>query len=76
MATERTTLYIRRNSDGAIHKSHWQDGGEFWWTEGNGACDCNRAIAFGDVEDTTCGDSRYDLVHADGTPFIDWEPGS
>jgi hypothetical protein len=19
----------------------------FWWTEGNGACDCNRAIAFG-----------------------------
>ena len=19
----------------------------FWWTEGNGACDCNRALAFG-----------------------------
>lgn len=25
----------------------------FWWTEGNGACDCNRALAMGceDLED-------------------------
>lgn len=25
----------------------------FWWTEGNGACDCNRARAFPGVTDLT-----------------------
>lgn len=29
----------------------------YWWSEGNGACDCNRAILFG--HEDTCGDSPY-----------------
>lgn len=29
----------------------------WWWSEGNGACDCNRAILFG--HDDICGDSPY-----------------
>lgn len=25
------------------------DNSEYWWTEGNGSCDCNRMRAFGDA---------------------------
>jgi hypothetical protein len=29
----------------------WQpEASVFWWTEGNGSCDCNRALAFGGDE--------------------------
>ena len=34
--------------------SDWHDGAEFgvyWWSEGNGSCDCNRALAFDLTED-------------------------
>lgn len=34
------------------------DHSQFWWEEGNFACDCNRADTYGD-EDQTCGSSRY-----------------
>lgn len=27
------------------------DSTEWWWTEGNGSCDCNRACYFPDIED-------------------------
>lgn len=28
--------------------SHWlPEPTVFWWTQGNGSCDCNRALAFG-----------------------------
>jgi hypothetical protein len=30
---------------GEITKDPLFEGNVFWWTEGNGACDCNRAIA-------------------------------
>jgi len=36
-----------------------------WWTRGNGECDCNRVVWFGDAEpldDVPCGSSRYRLV--------------
>lgn len=30
----------------------------YWWTEGNGACDCNRSTAFGlSEEGFECGDT-------------------
>ena len=36
-----------------------------WWAEGNGACDCNRALAFEDVAAGTClGHRRYLIVKA------------
>jgi hypothetical protein len=28
---------------------------DFWWEEGNGACDCNRASMFLGIEDKPCG---------------------
>lgn len=30
----------------------------YWWAEGNGACDCNRALCFEGHEDT-CGEQPY-----------------
>jgi hypothetical protein len=44
----------------------------FWWTEGNGACDCNRCIAFGltheDVGElgTCLGCRRFVAIDAEG----------
>ena len=42
---------------------------EFWWSEGNGSCDCNREIVFGhDASDTgVClGNKRYIAVDITG----------
>lgn len=46
----------------------------FWWTEGNGACDCNRALAMGHEElenkvgdqDVCLGRSRFIAVDVHG----------
>lgn len=49
---------------------YWTDDdlGDFIWTEGNYACDCNRALFFKraigestDDDETPCGDSRYEI---------------
>lgn len=47
----------------------------FWWQEGNGACDCNRAAFWlasdkGDEEvphpvDLPCGDTRFSVLYAE-----------
>jgi len=36
----------------------------YWWSEGNGACDCNRAALFED-RDIDCGDSPYRYIAID-----------
>jgi hypothetical protein len=66
--------FLLNTVTGEIRRSAWQNGGRFWWTEGNASCDCNRAIAFegSDNEETPCGDSLYELVNEDGTPYTDW----
>ena len=44
----------------------------FWWTEGNGACDCNRILAFGikhsDVGEVGCclGCKRFVAIDVEG----------
>jgi hypothetical protein len=45
----------------------YADSQEFYWSEGNAACDCNRALHFAwvkeeDDPDRECGDSAYDVV--------------
>lgn len=35
---------------------------EYMWTEGNMACDCNRAKYFGIIGDPPCGHSRFELI--------------
>lgn len=37
-----------------------RDLAEFYWLDGNGACDCSCAEKMGDPE-TPCGDSVYDI---------------
>lgn len=34
--------FLFKNEDGSIN--------DYWWEEGNGACDCNRSIMFGIAE--------------------------
>lgn len=63
--------------------SHWVPADEhgsgsiWWWTEGNGGCDCNRALFFlraggesDDDDETECGHTAYripQIVLPDGT---------
>jgi len=40
----------------------WHSASQFWWTEGNFACDCNRELEFDALEeprDGACGDERF-----------------
>lgn len=65
-------IYIRDTTTGEIRLSQWQyeppAAFEFWWTEGNGGCDCNRGLAFG-AADVPCGNKRFDLVNEDGSQY-------
>jgi hypothetical protein len=44
----------------------------FWWTEGNGGCDCNRRLAFPDATDPAwidgycCGCKRFVAIDVEG----------
>jgi hypothetical protein len=47
-------------------EDEYLDGQEFYYGEGNGSCDCNRKLMFGDAqgiqfsdEETPCGSSKY-----------------
>jgi hypothetical protein len=44
----------------------WHEASEFWWTEGNMACDCNRHDIFNDAQDDgiDCGDYKYTAICA------------
>jgi hypothetical protein len=71
----KATLTIRRNSDGLTRTSEttWRPDDEdesdrFYWTDGNGSCDCNRAILFGDPPGE-CTSSAYSI------PFVTLEDG-
>ena len=70
-------IVIRKNETGEI-RSHtedleWEDHSEFWWTEGNMACDCNlsRAFAFAGGDDfdhptdIACSDYLYSVLHVE-----------
>lgn len=78
---------IRRVADGLVRRYHmdhpWHSSSMFWWTEGNGGCDCNRMMDFqraGGEDDTLphpCGDTAYQVIRAifpDGTTLQIDEP--
>lgn len=59
-------VFIRRNSDGV--ERHFDDltwHGDFIWSEGNFACDCNRgdffAFAAGEDADRECGHGDFSV---------------
>lgn len=64
--TLTATLHIRRNADGLICSSPTDFDGDFIWSEGNFACDCNRMIFFCQMigEDDNarkCGDEAFSV---------------
>jgi hypothetical protein len=74
MPIVRVLLLDRETGDEAWHEdlveSQYLESQEFWWTEGNGACDCNRgdflARALGKPEpNLSCSDTRIAIVRAE-----------
>lgn len=66
-------VHIRRNADGATRiypfpEHGWDtDGSNFIWSEGNYACDCNRASFFArsigeEDPDRSCGDKAFSIA--------------
>lgn len=66
---QRYRVRLKRTLDSETHLTDW-DGTEFWWTDGNGACDCNRETAFANHDgikaeqnaNTGCSDGRFVIV--------------
>lgn len=66
-------IAIRNNATKEIRNckltGKWDDNREFYWTEGNGSCDCNREIRFRMAENETvdesikCGDSAFSILY-------------
>lgn len=60
---------IRKNATGEIRihseKLDWFDSAHFLWTDGNYACDCNRAQFFGDEDCGHCGETRFAALYAE-----------
>ena len=76
---------IRRNGDGAVSRKERSDlvFSDFWWTEGNAACDCNRCLFFHDgrgekdFDEPACGTGAYAvrITNIDGVVLLDeWGP--
>lgn len=77
-------VHIKQVSSGTVrrdgpHKGKWgDDANDFWWTDGNAACDCNRAIFWAcaageEAPDTECGTDAYliRVTDEDGTVLYD-----
>lgn len=58
---DNKTGEIREHSDGLTGRD-CEDGrfNEWWWSDGNASCDCNRGLFFND-EDHECGDTAYSV---------------
>jgi hypothetical protein len=75
---DRTTLELRVSTN-TWEREHL-DGLDFMWSEGNYACDCNRALFWAralnpDADDATgCSHGRFAAVEifVDGKPLDDW----
>ena len=60
-------------------EEQYLDNQDFYYGEGNGSCDCNRKLMFGEAkgikfsdEETPCGSTRYQVrVTADGKIVLD-----
>lgn len=73
-------VLLRKNETGEErwfdYDQEWGDASDFLWTDGNYACDCNRADFFAraggetPTDDSPCGDTRFAAICAelpDGT---------
>lgn len=67
----KAAFVIVNNATGEIRRyaDEWHDGSEYLWTEGNYACDCNRALFFAaaaldDEPERSCGETAYSVPFA------------
>lgn len=69
-------IAIRNNETGEIRECpqdlKWEEHTDFWWTEGNMACDCNRHLEFEraggrkpEWDEGECGDEKYTALYAE-----------
>lgn len=72
----KITVTILDTQTGEIRQSppypeEWKNGGfsTYWWTKGNGSCDCNRKIVFDREDDANCESVRYRIIAVD--PLLD-----
>ena len=60
---------IRKNETGEIRMydggGEWGGSSHFLWTDGNYACDCNRADFFGDEDAAQCGETIFAALYAE-----------
>jgi len=62
---------IRKNETGEIRMVtdagiEWDDDSHFLWTDGNYACDCNRALFFyGEDDEYPCGETLFAALYAE-----------
>lgn len=72
MSAQPCLVYIRRNADGVErcdHSHKWDASNpdeDFIWSEGNYACDCNRALFFAagggeDDPNRSCGEAAFSV---------------
>lgn len=54
----------------SMRKIEWEDGSDFWWSEGNYGCDCNRHLEFQEAktgsrpmdDKVSCNGERYRVI--------------
>jgi hypothetical protein len=58
-------IEIRRNYDGVTACEVWPNWefGEYWWKEGNAACDCNRESFFTRAQGSCTDGCEYECGH-------------
>lgn len=62
------TLFVKDNRTGEIKQDfsrQWVFDDDYIWSEGNYACDCNRAIFFNRPRPHQCGQERYSVKLVD-----------
>lgn len=76
------TIFDRETNWTHLYTGEYCNQEEYWWKEGNGSCDCNRAI-FAGVETSVLGSSickgckRFIITRVDGeaVDFKEWNEG-
>ena len=60
----RVTIQDTQTGETAV--APWDEFDAFWWAQGNGSCDCNRQLAFGQDRGCECRSERYLIVAVEG----------
>lgn len=72
LSTCKYVVGIRKNETGEVRfcpqKHEWGEHSLWWWSGGNGSCDCNKELIFRrqtedvKLDEVKCSDDRYTVV--------------